>query len=102
MARRVLPVVVVVWASLAMIGGAVHLAKEAAPQDSAAKAGLGLCAVILAFFVRKARSGLVPPIPTGRPAPEPLPSPRSIAPSVLRLPPSTGPHLPLLLRVSRT
>jgi hypothetical protein len=85
MARRVLPSVVVVWASLAMIGGAVHLAKEAAAQDSATKAGLGLCAVTLAFFVKKARGGGVPPIPTGRPVSEHRPEPRSAAPSVFRL-----------------
>jgi len=102
MASRVLPIVVVVWASLAMVGGAVHLAKEAAPQDSAAKAGLGFCAVSLAFFVKKARGVALPQVPTGRPVPELLSALRSTTPSVLRLQPSTGPPLPLLLRVSRT
>jgi hypothetical protein len=101
MARRVLPIVVVVWASLAMIG-AVHLAKEATAKDPAAKAGLGLCAVSLAFFVKKARGGTSPQVPAGGPVPESLSSLRSATPTVLRLPPSTGPPLPLLLRVSRT
>lgn len=104
MARRVLPVVVVVWASLAIIGGAVHLANEAgaAAQDSAAKAGLGLCAVSLAFFVKKARGDAPPPIPTGRPVPEPVSLLRAPAPPAHRLQPSGGPPLSLLLRVSRT
>lgn len=102
LARRVLPVVVVVWASLAMIGGAVHLANEAgaAAQDSAAKAGLGFCAVSLAFFVKKAKGGAPPRIPTGRAVPEPVSLLR--APPPHRLPPSGGPPLSLLLRVSRT
>ena len=100
MARRVLPVVVVVWASLAMIGDAAHLANEAG--DSAAKAGLGLCAVSLAFFVKKARGVALPQIPTGRPVPEPVSLLREPAPPAHRLPPSGGPPLSLLLRVSRT
>jgi hypothetical protein len=85
-----------------MISGAVHPAEEAVLQDSAAKAGLDLCAVSLVFLVKKAQNGLVPPIPTGRPAPELLSSLCSTTPSVLRLPPSTGPPLPLLFRISRT
>lgn len=101
-ARRILPVVVVLWASLAMIGGAVHLANEASAQDSAAKAGLGLCAVSLAFFAKKVRTRVLPPVPVGRLLPEPAPLLRDAVPRKHLLPPPAGPPLPLLLQVSRT
>ena len=104
MASRVLLVVVVLWASLAMIGGAVHLAKEAdaAAQDTAVKAGLGLCAVSFAFIVRKARSRVLPPVLVGTPGPTAAPLVRAFVPRELRVPPLAGPSLPILLQVSRT
>lgn len=104
MARRILPVVVVLWASLAMIGGAVHLANEAeaATQDAAAKAGLGLCALSFAFLVTKAARQALPPVPVGALMPEPVPVLRASVPRAHLTPPSVGPPLLLLLRVSRT
>ena len=102
-ARKVLPVVVVLWASLAMIGGAVHLANEAeAAQDTAVKAGIGLCAVSLAFFGRKVRSAVVPPVPVARLVPALEPLVRTSVPREHLLPPPAGPPLSLLLQISRT
>lgn len=104
MARKILPVVVVLWASLAMIGGAVHLAKEAeaAAQDAAVKAGIGLCAVSFAFFAKKVRSPVLPKISVGMLMPWPAPVFRASAPLEHLLPPPAGPPLSLLFRVSRT
>ncbi|QIN82441.1 hypothetical protein GBA63_07105 [Rubrobacter tropicus] len=104
MARRILPTVVVLWASLAMIGGAVHLVNEseAATQDTAAKAGLGLCAVSFAFLARKAARQALPSVPTGALMPEPAPVIRASVPYAHFAPPVAGPPLLVLLRVSRT
>jgi hypothetical protein len=70
-----LPVVVVVWATVAVLGGAIHLAKSADPPDAgaAAKAGLGLCAVSVAVVAGRAvRRAAVPPFAAGfRPVPVP-------------------------------
>lgn len=95
---------VVLWASLAIFGGAIHLANqaEAATQDAAAKAGLGLCAVSIAFLVRKAARQAPPPVPVGALMPEPSPLSCAFVPRAHLSPPPTGPPLLLLLRVSRT
>jgi len=102
-ALKVLPLVVVAWATLAIVGGGIHLAKQAGmDQGSAVKAGLGLCAVSVALLVSKRARRLVPPAPTGRlsPAYAPLFSSR---PEVLRAPPPPkGPPIFLLFRISRT
>ena len=87
-----------------MIGGAVHLVNEAeaATQDTAAKAGLGLCAVSFAFFVRKSARQALPPVPVGVLRPEPVPVVRVSVPHARFTPPPAGPPLLVLLRVSRT
>lgn len=52
-AIRLLPLLVTIWATLAIVGGAIHLAKQADnTYDSAAKAGLSLCAVSVAIMAR--------------------------------------------------
>ena len=89
---------------MAIVGGAVHLANEAeaATQDTAAKAGLGLCAVSFAFLVRKATRQVLPPVPVNALMPEPAPVLRASVPHAHFTPPPAGPPLLLLLRVSRT
>ena len=102
LAVKVLPLVVVGWATLAIVGGAVNLAKQAeADQGSAVKAGLGLCAVSVALLVGKRVRRLVPPAPMGLLGPAYAP-PFSSRPRVLRGPPPKGPPIFLLFRVSRT
>ncbi len=105
-AFRLLPLLVVVWATVAVMGGALYLARHADPPDAgdAAKAGLGLCAVSVAIFAGKGirrvvaplltdgpRRGLVVPRPPSRPTHEPLFGPLATGPPIFRL-----------LRVSRT
>lgn len=104
-ALRLLPVLVVVWATVAVLGGAVYLANHADPPDAgdAAKAGLGLCAVSVAIVVGRAvRRARIPrfvavllPAFAARPPSGPVFS-------NLSGPPATGPPLFILLRVSRT
>ncbi len=97
---------VIVWATVAVLGGAIYLANHASPPDggTAAKAGLGLCAVSVAIFAGKGiRRVAVPPLVAGlRPmlvAPRPQNRP---AYGALSGPPATGPPIFRLLRVSRT
>jgi hypothetical protein len=105
-AFRLLPVLVVLWATVAVLGGAVYLAKHAGPPDAGgpAKAGLGLCAVSVALLAgRAARRVVIPSL-----ASEVLPAfaarpPSRLVPGVLLLgPPATGPPIFVLLQVSRT
>ena len=105
-AFRLIPVLVVVWATVAVLGGAIYLANHAGPSDGddAAKAGLGLCAVSVAIFAGRAVRRLMPPpfVAGLRPAlslPRPLDRPVHETHSG---PPATGPPIFLLLRVSRT
>ncbi|MDQ3637224.1 MAG: hypothetical protein M3426_04420 [Actinomycetota bacterium] len=106
MALRLLPVLVVVWATVAVLGGAIYLANHADPPDggNAAKAGLGLCAVSVAIFAGKAvRRVVAPPLVAGL-GPvifPPRPQGRR-AHGALSGPPATGPPILLLLQVSRT
>lgn len=101
-----LPLLVVIWVTVAVLGGAIYLAKHADPPDAGgvAEAGLGLCAVSVAIFAGKAVRRLAPPPfvaglrpvflarnPQSRPAYGPLSGP-----------PATGPPIFRLLRVSRT
>jgi hypothetical protein len=103
-ALRLLPLLVVVWATVAVLGGALYLVRHAGPPDAghAAKAGLGLCAVSVAIFAGKAVRRVVPPLALGlgttlthRPSDRPVPV-------SLSGPPATGPPIFRLLRVSRT
>lgn len=106
-ASRLLPVLVVVWATVAVLGGAIYLANhDAGPPDgeTAAKAGLGLCAVSVAIFAGKAVRRVVPPpfaaglgLMTAPPRPHGPP-----AHGAILGPPATGPPILLLLQVSRT
>lgn len=103
-AFRLMPVLVVVWATVAVLGGAIYLANHAGPSDGddAAKAGLGLCAVSVAIFAGRAVRRLTPFVAGLRPA---LSLPRLLDRPVhetLSGPPATGPPIFLLLRVSRT
>lgn len=104
-ALRLIPLLVVLWATVAVLGGAVYLAKHASPPDAgdAAKAGLGLCAVSVAILVgRTARRIAIPslvaeirPAFAARPPSHPVPGARLG-------PPATGPPIFVLLQVSRT
>lgn len=105
-ALRLLPLLVVVWATVALLGGAVHLVRSADPPDAgaAAKAGLGLCAVSVAVIARKVvRQATAPPLLIQL---RPVPSPRRPLVSKVIVaslqPPTTGPPNLLLLQVSRT
>lgn len=105
-AFRLLPLLVVVWATVAVLGGALYLSKNADPPDAgdAAKAGLGLCAISVAIFAGKGiRRVMALPFVAGlRPvfaAPRP---PSWPAYGALSGPPATGPPIFRLLRVSRT
>lgn len=106
-ALRLLPLLVVVWATVAVLGGAVYLvAKHADPPDgsTAAKAGLGLCAVSVAVFAGKAvRRLLAPPLLAGLRPVLVLPRPQVRPPHrAVFGPPATGPPILVLLQVSRT
>lgn len=107
-AIELLPLLVLVWATLAVLGGAAHQVVESAGLgdgvgDSAAKAGLGLCVISVALVVRWAVGRKLSPPPTTRfsqelSRPAPLPP---LATPTLEWPP-TGRTRLLLLRVSRT
>ncbi len=100
-----LPVVVVVWVTVAVLGGAIHLAKSADPPDAgaAAKAGLGLCAISVAIFAGKAARRAAPPLLARLRRVPVIRRPQATRPHVAFLrPPATGPPILLLLQVSRT
>lgn len=104
-ALRLLPVLVVVWATVAVLGGAIYLVNHADPPDAgdAAKAGLGLCAISVAVVAGRAvRRASIPPLVAGL-----LPAFAARPPggpvfSNLSGPPATGPPIYKLLQVSRT
>ena len=104
-ALRLLPLLVVLWATVAVLGGAVYLAKHAGPPDAgdAATAGLGLCAVSVAVLAGKAvRRATIPSLAVEiRPAFAARPPGWPIH-GALAGPPATGPPIFLLLQVSRT
>jgi hypothetical protein len=104
-AFRLLPLVVVVWATVAVLGGALYLARHAGPPDAdhAVKAGIGLCAVSVAIFAGKAvRRAARPPLAFGLClAPAARLTDRTV-PAFRSGPPATGPPIFRLLRVSRT
>ncbi|CAN5883132.1 hypothetical protein BH18ACT11_BH18ACT11_11240 [soil metagenome] len=104
-ALRLLPLLVVLWATVAVLGGALYLARHAGPPDAGhtAKAGLGLCAISVAIFAGKAvRRAAIPPLTFGlRTTLTSLASDHPI-PDSLSGPTATGPPIFRLLRVSRT
>ncbi|HSL00381.1 MAG TPA: hypothetical protein VK869_08590 [Rubrobacteraceae bacterium] len=97
---------VVLWATVAVLGGAIYLANHADPPDggTAAKAGLGLCAISVAIFAGKAvRRGAALPLVAGlHPASVPRRPRVCLAHGGLSGPPATGPPTFVLLRVFRT
>lgn len=105
-AIMLLPVLVVLWATVAVLGGAFSIARQAEPPDgnTAAKAGLGLCAVSVAIFARKAvRRVSLPPLVAGFGPRVSGPRPQGLPVRVTSTgPPGTGPPIFLLIRVSRT
>lgn len=106
-ALKVLPVVVVVWATLAMVGGAFHLVNksEAATQDAAVKAGLGLCAVSVALLMstRGLRRTIALPVLIRKLLPRKLAPVRTrVYPKARLRPTSLDPPVLQLLQVSRT
>lgn len=104
-ALRLLPLLVVLWATVALLGGAVHLVRSADPPDAggAAKAGLGLCAVSVAVIAGKAvRRTMAPLLARLRRLPSLGRSLISRAVGAYLRPPATGPPILLLLQVSRT
>jgi hypothetical protein len=102
-ALKILPLLVVLWSTLAIVGGAVHLVNESkTAKDTTVKTGLGLCAVTVALLMstgarritvpkrsRKFLRGSLPPLCASHPV------------AHLR-PPSVGPPILQLLQVSRT
>jgi len=105
-ALRVLVLIVVVWAALAVIGGAVYVAKRGGDSGHGAaikKTGLGLCAVTVAVLLGKGMGCVRRPRPergfvvvAGKPredVPRPIFRPNRARP---------GPSLTRLLQVFRT
>jgi hypothetical protein len=96
-AREVLPLVVVVWATLVVLGGAYKGVEGGAVvnQDTAA-AGLGLCAVSVAALLRV---GARRPVPVQRPETTIVAAPgmfRAARPVAYARPLPTAPSLELL------
>ena len=101
-ALRLLPVLVVVWATVAVLGGAIYLVNHADPPGDAAKAGLGLCAVSVAVIVGRAvRRVTIPPLVAGLLPASAARPPIALARGVLSGPPATGPPFFVLLQVFR-
>lgn len=102
-AIRLLPLLVVVWATLATAGGVMHQVNQADfDAGSAAKAGLGLCTISVAILsgagIRKATSQLR----SRRLLPEPaLQRPPRFLRFQRRPPPALPPSLELF-QISRT
>ena len=61
MAQAILPLLVVVWATFAVLGGAVYLAKHTGPEQATAGTGIGLCAVTVAVLFKKGVGRVRPP-----------------------------------------
>lgn len=105
-ALKVLPLLVVAWATLAIVGGAFYLVNksEAATQGAAVKAGLGLCAVSVALLMStKVRRKISLPVLIRRLLPRKLaPVCTAVYPKARFRPTSSDPPLLQLLQVSRT
>lgn len=105
-ALKVLPLLVVAWAILAIVGGAAHLVNksEAATQDAAVEAGLGLCAVSVALLMSaRVRSKISLPVLARKLLPGKLAPVRTAVFTKARFrPTSSDPPALQLLQVSRT
>jgi hypothetical protein len=102
-ALKILPLLVVLWATLAIVGGAVHLVnKSEAAQDAAVKTGLGLCAVSVALLMStKVRRVRVPEL-AKKLLPRRLAPLRASYPRFTHRAPRIRPPTLQLLQVSRT
>lgn len=103
-ALKILPLVMVLWATLAIVGSAVHLVNEseAATQGAAMKTGLGLCAVSVALLMStKVRRIRVPEL-ARKLLPRRLTPLRASYPKVTHRAPRIRPPTLQLLQVSRT
>lgn len=105
-ALKVLPFLVVAWATLAIVGGAAHLVNksEAVTQDAAVKAGLGLCAVSVALLMStRGRRKIALPVLIRKLLPKKLaPVRTAVYPKAFFRPTSSDPPVLQLLQVSRT
>lgn len=60
-ALKVLPLLVLVWMSFAVLGGAVYTVKHGTSGDSLAKTGMGLCAASMAILFSAGYRKIRPP-----------------------------------------
>lgn len=105
-ALKVLPLLVVAWATLAIVGGAFHLVNksEAANQDATVKLGLGLCAVGVALLMStRVHRKISLPVLIRKLLPRKLaPVRTAVYPKARFRPTSSDPPELQLLQVSRT
>ncbi|MCA1728158.1 MAG: hypothetical protein LC751_01710 [Actinobacteria bacterium] len=105
-ALKVLPLLVVLWTTLVIVGGAVRMANEseATTQDATVKTGLGLCAVSVALLMSTgARRKILLPVLHRKLLPKSLaPLRTAVYPKARLKPPSSDPPTLQLLQVSRT
>lgn len=94
-AREVLPLIVLVWATLVILGGAYKAIEGGADGDTVASAGLGLCAVTVAALLRASTKGPAAPRPETRTVSAPGLF-RTVSPAVYARPIPTAPSLELL------
>jgi hypothetical protein len=96
-AREVLPLIVLVWATLVILGGAYKAIEGGgvADGDTVASAGLGLCAVTVAALLRASTKGPAAPRPETRTVSGPGLF-RAVRPAVYARPILTAPSLELL------
>lgn len=99
-AREVLPLVVLIWATLVVLGGAYKAVEGSGTatveQDPAIAAGLGLCTIIVAALLR---AGAGRPQSAARPESRTVATPRvlrAVRPVAYARPLSTAPSLELL------
>lgn len=60
-ALKVIPLLVLVWMSFAVLGGAVYTVKHGTSGDSLAKTGMGLCAASVAILFSAGSRKVRPP-----------------------------------------
>ncbi len=98
-AREVLPLIVLVWATLVILGGAYKAIEGGdvadGERETVATAGLGLCAVTVAALLRASAKGPAAPRPETRTVAAPGLF-RAVRPAVYARPIPTAPSLELL------
>ena len=102
-ALKVLPFLVVLWATLAVLSGPVVLAKKAenANWGSAAEVGIGLCAITVALLLSRGIKRRAVPVLTGMPL-RGLPRLPFLRTPAYPEPPPPGVPILKLLRILRT